>query len=113
MELQVSHEIGYVLASTSGPIDGSADELFREYLHPLIGQSGTKVVLDLSKSERINSAGIGALVLLVTHANTNSSRVLLTACSPFVSVVLNRSGLDRFFDTADSLPEAIQRALDN
>jgi len=112
MELQVSHEAGYVLAATSGPIDGSAGELFREYLHPLIGQSGTRLVLDLSKSDRINSAGIGALVLLVTHANTNSSRVLLTACSPFVSIVLSRSGLDRFFDTADSLPEAIRRVLD-
>ena len=112
MELQVSHEAGYVLASTSGPIDGSAGELFREYLHPLVGQSGTRLVLDLSKSDRINSAGIGELVQLVTHANTNSSRVLLAACSPFVSIVLNRSGLDRFFDTADSLPEAIQRVLD-
>jgi anti-anti-sigma factor len=112
MQLQVSHETGYVLASTSGPIDDSAGGLFREYLHPLVGQSGTKVVLDLSKSERINSAGIGALVLLVTHANTNSSRVLLTACSPFVSIVLSRSALDRFFDIADSLPEAVQRVLD-
>jgi len=112
MELQVTHEAGYVLAATSGPIDGSAGELFRAYLHPLVGQSGTRLVLDLSKSDRINSAGIGELVQLVTHANTNSSRVLLTACSPFVSIVLSRSGLDRFFDTADGLPEAIQRVLD-
>ncbi len=112
MELQVSHESGYVLASTSGPIDGSASELFREYLHPLVGQSGTKLVLDLSESDRVNSAGIGALVLLVTNANTNSSRVVLAACSPFVSIVLNRSRLDRFFDTADSVAEAIRRVLD-
>jgi len=112
MELQVSHESGYVLASTSGAIDGSASELFREYLHPLVGQSGTKVVLDLSKSDRVNSAGIGALVLLVTNANTNSSRVLLAACPPFVSIVLNRSRLDRFFDTAESVPEAIRRVLE-
>jgi anti-sigma B factor antagonist len=112
MELQVSHETGYVFASTSGPIDASAAGLFREYLHPLVGQRGNKLVLDLSKSDRIDSAGIGALVLLVTHANTSSSRVLLTACSPFVSIVLNRSGLDRFFDTADTVAEAIRRVLD-
>lgn len=93
-------------------MDGSAGELFREYLHPLVGQSGTKLVLDLSESDRIDSNGIGELVLLVTHANSNSSRVVLAACSPFVSIVLNRSRLDRFFDTADSVAEAIRRVLD-
>jgi anti-anti-sigma factor len=111
MELHVSHESGYVLASTSGPIDGSAGALFREYLHPLIGQSGTKLVLDLSKSDRINSAGIGELVLLVSHANTNSSRVILAACVPFVSIVFNRSGLDRFFERAETAAEAIRLVL--
>ena len=112
MELQVSHESGYVLANTVGPIDGSAGELFREYLHPLVGQSGTKLVLDLSKSDRINSAGIGELVLLVTHANTNSSHVVLAACSPFVSIVFNRSGLEKFFDLIPAVPEAISHILD-
>jgi anti-anti-sigma factor len=111
MELQVSHESGYVLATTIGPIDGSAGELFREYLHPLVGQSGTKLIFDLSQSERINSAGIGELVLLVTNANTNSSQVILAACAPFVSIVFSRSGLDRFFEKADSVSEAVGRVL--
>ncbi|MHC4178242.1 MAG: STAS domain-containing protein [Planctomycetota bacterium] len=112
MELQVSHETGYVLASTAGSIDASAGELFREYLHPLVGQTGTRVVLDMSRSERINSVGIGELVLLVTHANTNSSRVILAASPPFLSIVFGRSGLNRFFELVDSVPEAIRRALD-
>ncbi len=107
MELNVSHEDGYVLACTSGVIDESARELFRENLHPLVGQAGTKVVLDLSGSERIDSMGIGQLVSLTTHANTNSSRVVLAACQPFVAIVLSRSKLDRFFDMADTVAEAI------
>ena len=73
MELQVSHEEGYVLANTSGPIDESSEELFGEYLHPLLGQRGTKLVLDLSNSDRINSAGLTELVRLVINANTNSN----------------------------------------
>lgn len=113
MELEVSHEGEYVLAKTSGLIDDSAGGPFRESLHPLVGQSGTKVVLDLSGSDRINSAGIGQLVLLVSNANTNSSRVVLAACSPFVSIVLSRSRLDRFFEMVDSVPEAIRRVLDD
>jgi hypothetical protein len=51
MELKVSHEEGYVLAATVGTVDDAARELFRESLHPLVGQSGTNLVLDLSQSK--------------------------------------------------------------
>ena len=112
MELNLSHEPGYVLASTVGPIDDSVDELFREYLHPLIGQSGTRLILDLSKSNFITSKGLGQLVSLAVHANTNSSRVILAACTPFVSVVLDRSKLSQFFEVVESAAAAIRRVLD-
>jgi anti-anti-sigma factor len=107
MELTVSHEAGYVLACTQGAIDESASELFREYLHPLIGQSGTKLVLDLSKSNFMSSPGLGQLVSLVVHANTNSSQVVLAACSPFLSVLFDRSKLNTFFTMAKTVAEAL------
>ncbi len=111
MELKVSHEEGYVLAITVGTVDDDARELFRESLHPLVGQNGTNVVLDLSQSTSINSDGIGQLVSLVTHANTTGSRVVLAACSPFISEVLDRNKLNTFFEMADSVPVAIRRVL--
>jgi anti-anti-sigma factor len=109
MELKLSHEEGYVLASTIGAVDDAARGLFGESLHPLVGQSGTNVVLDLSQSTFITSDGIGQLISVVTHANTNGSRVVLAACSPFISVVLDRTKLTRFFEMADSVPDAIRR----
>jgi anti-sigma B factor antagonist len=111
MELKVSHEEGYVLAATSGPIDDAARELFRESLHPLVGQGGTNLVLDLSQSNYITSTGIGQLISVVTHANTSGSRVVLAACSPFISVVVNRCKLNKFFDMAESVPEGIRQVL--
>jgi anti-anti-sigma factor len=111
MELEVSHEEGYVLAATVGPIDDSAKELFREWLHPLVGQKGTKLVLDLSQSKSVNSNGIGQLVQLAVNANTNSSRIILSACAPFVAVVFDRSKLNKFFEMADSVSDAIRRIL--
>jgi anti-anti-sigma factor len=111
MELKLSHEQGYSLATTSGALDESARAVFRELLHPLVGQSGTNVVLDLSGSNYITSDGIGQLVSLVAHANTNGSRVILAACSPFISVVLDRCKLNKFFPMADSVPDAIRQVL--
>jgi anti-anti-sigma factor len=112
MELNVSHEDGYVLAATTGRIDESAIPLFTEYLHPLVAEHGTKVVIDLSQSNFITSNGIGQLVSLVTHANTNGSHVVLAACSPFISMALDRCKLNRFFDMADSVTDAIGQLLD-
>ncbi len=112
MELKVSHEDGYVLAATEGPIDDSVGNCFKELLHPLVGQRGTRLVLDLSQSKFINSTGIGQLVLLVTHANTAGSHIVLAACSPFVAVVMETTKLNTFFRIADSVPEAIQTVLD-
>ena len=111
MELKISHEEGYILAATAGTVDDAARELFRESLHPLVGQSGTNVVLDLSRSNFINSNGLAHLVSVVTHANTSSSRVVLAACSPFISEVLDRCKLNRFFEMADSVPDAIRLVL--
>ena len=112
MELKLSHEEGYVLAEVIGPIDDEAGELFREFLHPLVGQPGTRLVVEMSQAKRITSYGIGHLVSLVGHANTSSSRVVLAACTSFVSIVFTRSKLDRFFDIAQDLPEAVNKVLD-
>jgi len=113
MELKLSHEEGYVLASTAGSIDDSAKEPLREYLHPLIAQPGTKVVLDLSESNFISSQGIGHLVGLVANANLHDSRVVLAACSSFVAIVLTRCKLDRFFEIAETAADAIRRVLED
>ena len=108
MELTIAHQPGYVLASTTGPLDASAEKTFREQLFPLVGRGGTNLVLDLSHSNLISSQGVGQLVTLVAHANTHSSRVILAACSSFVSIVLTRCKLDKFFEMAPSVDDAVQ-----
>ena len=109
LALTVSPQQGYVLAVSSGRIDDSADSVFREHLFPLLAKAGTNVVLDLSQSPFISSRGIGNLVALVAHANTNSSRVILAACSPFLSIVFTRCKLENFLETAASVEAAVQR----
>jgi len=107
MYLNVCHEDGCVLATATGPIDESAEDVFRDQLHPLVARRGTKLILDLSGSRRINSTGISRLVLLVTDANTKSSRVIFAAPTSFVDGVFRVSHLDRFFEIAESVADAI------
>ena len=60
--IDIKRRDGVTVASTKGPIDETAREPFRELLHPLVGQKGSRLVVDLSGSPRINSAGLGNLV---------------------------------------------------
>lgn len=99
----------YVLAQTSGPINESARDVFQQQLHPLVAD-GTRLVLDLAGSQRIDSQGVSNLVTLVAHANTNSSRVIFCNLQPYVATVLSVTKLDRFFDVAPTLDEAVARA---
>jgi anti-anti-sigma factor len=110
VKLTVTREAGYFLAKTSGPIDEAARDPLREHLHPLVAEPGTRVVLDLSGSPRINSVGVGNLVTLVAHANTNSSRVIFCAVPSFIAVVFSVTKLEKFFEVVGTLEEAITRA---
>jgi anti-anti-sigma factor len=109
MDLNVTRHDGYVVARTGGNLDETARDPFREQLHPLFATKGTRLVVNLSDSARINSAGIGNLVALVADANTNDSRVILCGMQPYVSMVISVTKLDKFFEIVPSVEEAISR----
>ena len=109
MDLVITRESGYVLAKTSGEIDESVGGQFRKELHPILAERGTSLIVDLSGSAFVNSAGLGHLVALVAHANTKSSRAVLCAPTPHVAGVLAVTKLDTFFEVAPTRSEAIAR----
>jgi anti-anti-sigma factor len=74
-----------------------------------VGQKGTRLIVDLGGSPRVNSAGIGNLVALTADANTNESRVVLCNLQPYVSMVIGVTKLDRFFTIATDLETAVAK----
>ena len=113
MDLVVTRESGYVVAKTSGAIDESAGETFRSQLHPVLAEPGTKLIVDLSGSTYLNSTGLGYLVSLVAYANTKSSHAIFCAPTPHVAGVFAVTKLDKYFDIAPTLSEAIARVTDS
>jgi anti-sigma B factor antagonist len=107
MELTLTTKDGFPVAATQGILDESAKEPFREKLHPLVGAKGTRLIVDLAGSPRINSSGIGNLVALTADANTNDSRVVFCNLQPYVSMVIGVTKLDKFFNIAPDLDAAV------
>jgi anti-sigma B factor antagonist len=110
MQIEVSRHSGYLLGRTTGPLDDSTRDVFRDQLHPLVANAGTRLILDLTGSQRVNSQGVGSLVALVADANTHDSSVILCNLQSFVAVVITVTKLDKYFDIAPTLDEAIARA---
>lgn len=106
MELTIQRQADNVIVSTSGSIDASADQVFRDQLHPLVRERGTKLILDVAASNFLSSPGISAIVMLVTDANTCGSQVVIANPSTFVANVFNVTKLDRFLTIAASVEEA-------
>ncbi|MDP6467901.1 MAG: STAS domain-containing protein, partial [Pirellulaceae bacterium] len=70
---------------------------------------GKRLLVDLSGSPRITSAGIGHLVTLVSRANAKGNRVVLANLSPFVESIFQATKLTKFFDIAATVDEGIVR----
>jgi anti-sigma B factor antagonist len=109
MDMTVTPHADHILVSIAGPLGEDAREAFRGQLHPLIGESGAKFLIDLSDVPRINSPGVGSLVALAADANTHGGRVVLCNPSSFVTVVLNVTRLNTFFEIAPTIEEGRQR----
>jgi anti-sigma B factor antagonist len=109
MDMTVTPQGDHILVKLSGPLGEDSRDAFREQLHPLIGENGAKFLIDLSEVPRVNSPGMGSLVALAADANTHGGRVILCNPSSFVTVVLNVTRLNTFFEIAPTVEEGRQR----
>src|SRR3954466_12558823 len=107
MEVSLSTRDGFTVATTKGVLDDTAKEPFREKLHPIVGEKGTKLIVDLSGAPRVSSPGIGNMVALNADANTNGSLVVFCNIQPYVEMVVSVTKLDKFFNITSYVDTAI------
>ncbi len=108
MEINIEKRSGGVsVIGLFGELGSHAEDSIREQLHPIVGDKSAKVVIDLSNVRTIDSSGLGHLISLVTHARMTETRVVLCGASSFVRGVLDVTQLDRWFEMANDVDEAI------
>jgi anti-sigma B factor antagonist len=79
-------------------------------LSRLVGEaleSGGKVVIDLSRVNSIDSAGIGELVFLHTWAQSRRAELKCAAPSQFVSELLNLTNVNSVLEIHSGLEDAL------
>ncbi|MBN2563083.1 MAG: STAS domain-containing protein [Phycisphaerae bacterium] len=90
-----------------GDLTITSDGLLVRKAKPLLEGENARIVLDMGGVAFISSAGLGDLVRLAAHANSQGGRIVLANLTPFVAGVLNTTKLDNFFDVRGDVNEAM------
>jgi anti-anti-sigma factor len=109
MEINVDNRDGIHVVQLEGNLEATETTDFAETVTALLVGRGVRIVIDLAAVKFISSTALNDLVRVAAQANIQESRVVLAQPSPFVAGVLQTTQLDRFFDLAPSVEEALER----
>ena len=97
-----------VILEPKGKIMGGPDaSLLHDKLHEYIEQKKTKVIVDLSKVDWMNSTGLGILISGLTTVRNNNGELKLANLTKKVQSLLTITKLVTVFEAYDSVDEAI------
>lgn len=88
-------------------VAGTGDEVLREVMTELIGESWKRILLNLSQVTKVDSSGIGELVASVKLARRFETEVKLVRIQQSVLEILRLSQLVPLLDIYDSEEAAI------
>lgn len=94
----------------SGHLFGSSEGYgFQEEIRKEIASGVTRIVIDLSSIEKIDSSGIGILVAMMWSASQAGAGLVLAALSARVEKVLSIAMLLDHIEHADSVDDALAK----
>ena len=106
MQVTITSIKGVTLIELAGSLDGkTAPEVERQVLPGAEGQS--KVILDLSKTDYVSSAGLRMLLLLYRQLKAKGGKMALVGMSEEIKDVMSNTGMIKFFLVADHLDAGI------
>lgn len=87
---------------------GEDTELLHGEVRNLVSQKKTKVVIDLSRVEWVNSSGLGALLSCLTTIRRNGGELKLAHLTEKIQSLITITRLTQIFDTYESVEQAIR-----
>jgi anti-anti-sigma factor len=100
---------GATIAEVSGSLDMVGSEAFLQALDPRLTPEKPSLLLDLTQVEWVSSAGVGALVRLLTHTRSLKGGFAMYGCGQRVRTVLRICGLEGPLNVQDTAEAARAR----
>ncbi|WP_060916319.1 STAS domain-containing protein [Microbacterium oleivorans] len=95
MDISVTPADGYAVVAVVGRLTAPGVSRFRSAVDDAISRAGARVVVDLARTEFIDSSGIGALIGGLKSARLADGDLRIAAVPEPVARVLKLTNLDR------------------
>ena len=96
-----------LVVGPEGELDRLEGGLLLQKIGGLIQREWNKIVIDLNHVDHIDYRLFGALSILATASPLSLGGIKLANISPYNRKILRVSGLDGFFETYDTVAEAV------
>ncbi len=100
---------GALLVTVTGSLDTPGSEKFMAEMAARVIPECPPLLFDLSGVEWVSSAGVGALVRLLTRAQSSGGKMALFGCGPKVQTVLRICGLEKALNVSETADQARAR----
>ena len=101
---------GVVVVRPEGRLNMMAAPDLREQLHALVREGNTRVVVDLSGVDTIDSSGLGALISGLKTARQSGGDLRIAAPGEQAMAVLELTNLNRVLKSYDSADSAFDES---
>ncbi|MBE1592595.1 STAS domain-containing protein [Nonomuraea angiospora] len=98
---------GVTVISLDGRLDSETAPQVQQDLQALFPEDGL-VVLDLSRTLYMSSAGLRVLLLIYRQAQHGTVRLALTGLSPEVRAIMEATGFLGFFTVVESVEQGVE-----
>lgn len=109
MRIHCKKHEGTIEVGLKGELDADNVSDLMRFFQEGEGRGETRIVLDLSDLEYIDSSGLGSFVRLMKESRASGGDVRLVNPTNEVRKVLELTRLNRVFDVRETVNEAIER----
>jgi len=109
LEVSVRRQGGLPIVQFNGDVTTFAEDMVQNAYRDVTREGGRNVGLDFGPCNYINSAGIAAIIGMVTEARRQSRRVLVFGLSSHYQKIFRMVGLADYVEMCATEDEALQR----
>lgn len=99
---------GATVVAPRGDIDMSRAPAFRQYVRDALKTTTSRIVIDLSQVEYMDSSGLATLVEAMRNAKQTNTAMYLSGLHPKVLAIFEIARLHQFFRIVPTVSDAIQ-----
>ncbi len=108
LDVRVEREPDATVVRLAGEVDLRTSPQLRGRFLELFDERPSRIILDLTHVDYIDSSGVGTVVELKRRAMRSESKVVLVGLQPRVRSLFEITRLDKFFTITHSIDEARQ-----